>query len=355
MNPESDIIDIRPDERLDSESLEFYLRGRLPNADRPLRLAQFGGGHANLTYLLQFGEQEYVLRRPPLGPIAPGSHDMGREHRVMAALAAVTTLVPKSFLLCEDEAIIGAPFHVLERRRGIVIREHLPAACEQNLALRQKIGEMLVDVLATLHKVDPAAAGLGDLGRPDGFVERQLSGWARRWQAARHDDDSRLTTVIRWLERRLPQSQAISLLHNDYKLDNLLVGEDNPSRAVAVLDWDMGTRGDPLMDFGYLLTFWGEAGDDPSWIKGAAMPTWHSGFASRDEAVQRYAAASGFDLSEIHWYHVFGVFKIAVVLQQIYIRFLRGQTQDQRFAALGERIDALSDKAIALTGRAGKP
>ena len=355
MNPESDVISIRPDEQLDSTSLEAYLRDRLPNADGPLRLAQFGGGHANLTYLLRFAGQEYVLRRPPLGPIAPGSHDMAREHRVMAALAPVFPLVPRSLLLCEDEAIIGAPFHVLERRHGNVIREHLPAACERNSILRLKIGEMLIDVLATLHKVDPAAAGLGNLGRPDGYVERQLSGWTRRWQAAKHVDDPRMASIIRWLEHHRPQSQAVSLLHNDYKLDNLLVGEDDPSRAVAVLDWDMGTRGDPLMDLGYLLTFWGEAADDPSWIKGAAMPTWHPGFPSRAEAIERYAAATGFDLSEIHWYHVFGVFKIAVVLQQIFIRFLRGQTQDQRFAVLGERVDALIDKAATLTRQSGEP
>ncbi len=205
-------------------------------------------------------------------------------------------------------------------------------------------------MLAALHMVDPAAAGLGELGRPEGFVGRQLEGWTRRWHAARDTDDPRVAGIIAWLERRLPAAQGVSLLHNDYKLDNILVATHDPACAVAVLDWDMCTRGDPLMDLGYLLTFWGERDDPPAWIEGASMPTWREGFPSRAEAAGRYARITGFDLDTLDWYHVFGVFKIAVVLQQIYIRFLRGQTRDQRFAVFGERVAALMDKAATLAG-----
>jgi aminoglycoside phosphotransferase (APT) family kinase protein len=345
-----ELIDVRSDERLDLTQLEPYLRARLAGAERPLELRQFGGGHANLTYLLRFGEMEYVLRRPPLGPVAPSSHDMAREHRVLAALSRVFPLAPCSYLLCDDPAIVGAPFHIMERRHGIVIRTDLPEEIQGDPALNRRIGEMMTDVLAALHLVDPEVAGLGDLGRPEGFVRRQLDGWTRRWHAAKEEDVARMDAVVAWLDAELPTSEVVSLLHNDYKLDNMMVGAEDPARAVAVFDWDMCTRGDPLMDLGYLLTFWGEAGDDPAWILGASMPTWHEGFPSRDEAVERYASATEFGCEAIHWYHVFGVFKIAVVLQQIYIRFLCGQTQDRRFAVFGERIAALIDKAATLAG-----
>ncbi|MHA1154366.1 MAG: phosphotransferase family protein [Alphaproteobacteria bacterium] len=291
-----------------------------------------------------------MLRRPPLGPIAPSSHDMTREHRVLANLWRVYPLAPRSYLLCADEAVIGAPFHVMERRHGIVIRDDLPVRFQGDPGLARRIGATIVDALADLHKVDPAAAGLGELGRPEGFVERQLAGWTRRWHAAKAADDPRLDAVAAWLEANRPPAQAAALLHNDPKLDNMMVGAVDPGHAVAVLDWDMCTRGDPLMDLGYLLTFWGEAGDPEPWIAAASMPTWREGFPSRAEAIQRYAEATGFDLGTIQWYHVFGTFKIAVVLQQIYIRFVRGQTQDQRFAPFGDRVAALIDKAAVLAG-----
>jgi aminoglycoside phosphotransferase (APT) family kinase protein len=348
LHDDPELIPVRADEGLDSARLAAWLRGKLPGAEAVLELGQFGGGHANLTYLLRFGETEYVLRRPPLGPIAPSSHDMVREHRVLADLWRVYPLAPRSFLLCADEAVIGAPFHVMERRRGIVIRTDLPARFQGDAGLARRIGETIVDALADLHKVDPAAAGLGELGRPDGFAERQLAGWTKRWHAAKEVDDPRLDAVAAWLHAERPPSQATSLLHNDPKLDNMIVGGEDPARAVAVLDWDMCTRGDPLMDLGYLLTFWGEAGDPEPWIGAASMPTWREGFPSRAEAIQRYAVNTGFDLGAIQWYHVFGTFKIAVVLQQIYIRFVRGQTQDQRFAPFGARVAALIDKAAVL-------
>ncbi len=348
METDREVIEVRAEEQLDTRRLEPWLRQHLPDAEGPFELAQFGGGHANLTYLIRFGKKEYVLRRPPFGPVAPSSHDMGREHTVLKNLWQAFPLAPRSYLICKDAKIIGASFHIMERRYGIVIRRELPEGYDWKEELNSRVGNMVIDVLAELHRVDPSDAGLGELGRPEGFVERQLSGWTRRWEAAKHDDLPVVWDIVLWLERGLPTGDQVSLLHNDYKLDNLLVSTDDPGRAVAVLDWDMCARGDPLVDLGHMLTFWGEPGDDERWIAAASMPTTYPGFPTRDEAIERYAAATGFDCGNVHWYQVFGAFKIAVILQQIYIRYLRGQTRDERFAAFGDRVAGLIDKARVL-------
>lgn len=351
-----EVITVRPDEGLDTARLDPWLRDRLPAADGPLHVAQFGGGHANLTYLLRFGDgengTEYVLRRPPLGPVAPSAHDMGREHRVQSVLCDAYPLCPRSLLFCDDHSIIGADFHVSERRHGFVIRTEIPEKFTGNSALNRRIGEMLVDALADLHRVDPAAVGLGELGRPEGFAERQLAGWGKRWHAAKDRDIAEVERLIRWLEADIPVPQAATLLHNDFKLDNVLVDHDDPGRAVAVLDWDMCTRGDPLMDLGHMLNYWADAQDPADWRSVASMPSWHAGFPGRAQVIERYGARTGFDMGRINWYFVFGVFKLIVILQQIYIRFLRGQTRDQRFAGFGERVMGLARKGITLIEQA---
>lgn len=347
----AEVIDPRSGEELDGSRLEPYLRGKLPQTDGPFSLRQFGGGHANLTYLVRFGAAEYVLRRPPLGPVAPSAHDMKREHRVLATLPDIFPLAPRSYLYCGDTSIIGAEFHVMERRHGIVIRSELPARAQGDPRMCRHIGEMIVDTLAALHTADPARAGLGDLGHPEGYAQRQLDGWITRWHAAKDRDLPRVDEMITWLSKRVPCPQRASLLHNDFKLDNMIVDADDPSRAVAVLDWDMCTRGDPLMDLGYMLNYWSQADDDPRWQRASFMPTWYPGFPTRTEAIARYAQKTGFTVEDIRWYHVFGVFKLAGVLQQIYIRYLRGQTTDARFATLGERVATLAEKGCALSTR----
>ena len=348
----ADTIAPRSGEEVDASRLEPYLRARLPMTDGPFGLRQFGGGHANLTYLVSFGDSEYVVRRPPLGPVAPSSHDMKREHRVLATLPDIFPLAPRSHLYCGDASIIGAEFHVMERRHGIVIRSDLPEEFKGKPALARRIGEMIVDTLAALHTADPAEAKLGDLGHPEGYVRRQLDGWIKRWHAAKDKDLATVDETIAWLSKRVPSPQRASLLHNDFKLDNMIVSADDPARAVAVLDWDMCTRGDPLMDLGYMLNYWSEAGDSIPWRNAAFMPTWYPGFPTRGEAVQRYARKTGFTLDDIRWYHVFGVFKLTGVIQQIYIRYLRGQTSDPRFAAFGDRVKTLAEKGCALIARA---
>ena len=353
-----EVIDVRDDEKLDLERLEPWLREHLPGSmaphgadiSGPLEVRQFGGGHANLTYLIRFGEVEYVLRRPPLGPVAPTSHDMAREHRVLSRIPDAFPLAPRSFLYCDDASLIGADFHVLERRHGVAMRIDLPERFHGQPDLNRRIGLTIIDTLADLHRLDTEALGLDNLGHPDGFVERQLNGWVKRWEAAKDVDVEGEHDVIGWLTKNVPPSAAVSLLHNDYKLDNMLVDPEDPATPTAVLDWDMCTRGDPLMDLGYLLNFWNEPDEDPAWIRALSMPTWREGFPRRDEIVERYAQRTGFDVDDVTWYHVFGVFKLAVIIQQIYIRYLRGQTQDERFAGFGERVRVLIDKAKVLAG-----
>jgi aminoglycoside phosphotransferase (APT) family kinase protein len=351
----AELIDERPDERLDTARLEPYLRRILPGAEGPLAVRQFGGGKANLTYLLRFGAREFVLRRPPLGPLPPGAHDMRREHRVLSVLHRHYPPAPQSLHLCEDESVIGAVFTILERRRGFVIRDELPAEFAGRPELNRRIGLALVDALAALHRVDPAAIGLDTLGRPEGYLARQLAGWTRRWEAAldlpaQAEVRAAMAPVLGRLAETLPQSRAATLLHNDYRLDNLLLDPSDPARVVAVLDWDMCTLGDPLADLGYLLNYWAEPGDDPSWRIIAAMPTWHRGFPSRAEAVRRYAERTGFAVADIRWYEIFAVFKLAVIVQQIYIRWRRGQTHDARFRHYDERVIGLAAKARRLCG-----
>ena len=344
-----ELVATRPDEELDTARLMPWLRERLESADGPLEVAQFGGGHANLTYLLRFAEREYVLRRPPLGPVAPSAHDMRREFRVLSKLHRHFKLAPKSYLYCEDESIIGAPFQIMERRNGTVIRRKVPERYDDP-KLKTRIGHMVVDTLADLHRLDREAVGLGDLGRPEGFVERQIDGWAKRWEAARHENNPAMDRLISWLRGRRPPPGPAALVHNDYKLDNILVDTDDPARAVAILDWDMCTGGDPLADLGYLLNQWVETDDDPRWIEASVMPTAEEGFPRRADAVQRYADRTGFDVDDIDWYFALATMKFSVVIQQIFVRYLRGQTRDERFARYDERAREGIEKACRIAG-----
>ena len=349
LSSDPELIATRVDEALDTARLEPWLRERLPETRGPLRVAQFGGGHANLTYLLRFAESEYVLRRPPLGPVAPSAHDMRREYRVLSRLHRHFPLAPRSYLYCDDESIIGAPFQVMERRTGTVIRKRTPERYDDP-GLKARIATMLVDTLADLHLLDREAAGLGDLGRPEGFVQRQLEGWAKRWEAARHEDNPEMDRLIAWLRARLPPPGPVALVHNDYKLDNLLVDGDDPARPIAILDWDMCTSGDALVDLGYLLNQWAETDDDPRWIEASSMPTAEPGYPARATAIQRYAERTGFDVERIDWYFALATMKFSVVIQQIFIRYRRGQTRDERFARYDERVREGIEKACRIAG-----
>lgn len=344
-----DLIPVRPDERLDEGALAAYLRDKLPGPENALRLRQFGGGAANLTYLLDYGTHEYVLRRPPLGPVAASAHDMGREYRVLSVLHRAFPYAPRAFLYCEDAGVIGAPFFVMERRHGVVVRRTLPDPYAGQPDAARRMSEALVDTLAEFHAVDYEALGLGELGKPAGFIDRQIEGWHRRWQAAKAADLDDMDAVYGWLKANQPPNTLVSLVHNDYKLDNVMLAADDPGRIVAVFDWDMCTLGDPLSDLGALLTYWTEP-DDPSYLQATAMmPLGVPGFLSRAELVARYAEKSGRAVEHIHFYHALGLFRLTVIVAQIYARYRRGQTQDPRFAAMEMMIPALARRASELT------
>jgi aminoglycoside phosphotransferase (APT) family kinase protein len=337
---DADVAPIRPGEEFDRAKVEAYLRERIPGLVGPMEALQFPGGHANLTYLVRFGEREIVLRRPPLGPVAPKSHDMRREHRVLHALAPVFPQAPRPYLLCEDPSVMGAVFFAMERRHGVVVRGAVPPEIDRHPDARRRISLALIDAMAALHDVDYERIGLGDLGRPEGFALRQVNGWKERWEAAKDVDVPLFDELHRWLVAQVPPSPGASLVHNDLKLDNCMFDPDDPDRVGTILDWDMTTLGDPLVDLGTLLGYWAQS-DDPPERGATAAVTAQPGFPRRAELAERYAERRKIDLARIRWYEVFAMWKTAVVLQQIYIRFVRGQTQDARFQGLGSRVPIL--------------
>jgi len=342
-------IPIRADEDFDHRRLAEFLRDRLPDARTAPDIVQFGGGHANLTYLLRYGEQEYVLRRPPLGPVAPSAHDMGREYRVLSVLHRVYALAPRAILYCDDVAVIGAPFFVMERRRGTVVRLTIPPQYGGGADphANRRISEALIDALADLHQADYRTVGLAGLGKPEGFLRRQIDGWAQRYARCATRPIAGLDDLVDWLRREQPPSPPPTLLHNDWRLDNIMLADADPGRCVAVFDWDMCTLGDPLADLGTLLSSWRQAGEAIDGMTAGTMPSHVPGFLSRREAVARYAARRGIDAAPVPYYYVFGLFKVAVVLQQIFHRYHVGQTQDARFAGFDRVVEALFARAAA--------
>lgn len=341
-----DTIDVRPDEIFDETAVANYLKDKLAGADKTLRVRQFGGGAANLTYLLDYGTHEYVLRRPPLGPVAKSAHDMSREYKVLAVLHEQFPLAPRAFLYCEDTSLIGSDFFVMERRKGTVVRRKVPDHFATVEDAGRKMSAALVDALADFHAVDFEALGLGDLGRPEGFVERQIEGWYKRWHAAKVDDLEDMEAAYQWLRDNVPTTSAATLVHNDYKLDNVMLQEDDPGQMVAIFDWDMCTLGDPLCDLGSLLCYWTEPSDPDHFKQMNMMPVDQVPFMSRKELVERYAEKSGRAVQEINFYHALGLYRLTVIIAQIYIRYKRGQTQDQRFAWFGDRIPMMARAAV---------
>lgn len=351
----AETIAVRADERFDEAKLAAHLRGRLPGAERPLAVEQFAGGHANLTYLLRYGDLEYVLRRPPLGPVAATAHDMGREYRVLSVLHRGYALAPRAYLYCEDVEVIGAPFFVMERRRGIVVRRVIPPEFGGGLDAEKnrRMSEVVIDALADLHSVDYRAVGLADLGKPEGFLSRQVEGWTGRYERAKTREVTVVGEIVAWLRDRLPPAPPAALVHNDWRLDNMMLDSSDPGRAVAVFDWDMCTRGDPLADLGTLMASWIERGEMLEGSGVGSMPSHVPGFLTRREAIERYCRRRAIDPSTLPYYLVFGLFKMGVILQQIYHRYHLGQTMDERFAALEQIAEVLFEQAKARIHGAG--
>ena len=358
MSDSSDTKPVRPSEHLDWDALASYARPKLAavlgdgfHESPSLTVEQFHGGHSNLTYLLRFGDQEFVMRRPPFGPLALKAHDMAREYHILEAVHTVFPLAPRSFVLCEDQSIIGSIFYIMERRHGLVVRFDEPPELANRPAERRRVSEAMVAALATLHMVDISAPNLLSLGKPAGFVERQVSGWGERWKRSQTSELPEMDMLASWLTTHLPSDPARpTLVHGDFKLDNVMLDKDDLGRIVAVFDWEMSAVGDPLVDLGILLCYWVHTAA-PSQRDALTSVTNRPGWFTREEILERYAEQTGFDLANITFYEVFAVFKLTVVLQQIFFRYHRGQTDDPRFATLDERVQWLAHIGAALVER----
>jgi aminoglycoside phosphotransferase (APT) family kinase protein len=336
---------IRSGEDLNLQRLEDWLRPYIPTQGS-LSIKQFPSGHSNLTYLIEFGGQELVLRRPPFGNQVKSAHDMGREYRVLSKLSEVYAPAPRPYVFCEDKDIIGDEFYVMERRQGLVLRKNnIPEELASNPDAMKRLGLSLIDNLATLHTLDFEAAGLGDLGRPHGYTRRQVTGWNERYQKAQTDDWAEVEQLGQWLMDNIPEDVAPGLVHNDYKYDNVMLSADDLTTIVAVFDWEMATIGNPHMDLGTALSYWVQADDAQDIRKLVFGPTMLPGSPTRQELAERYADVTGACLADMLYYYCFGLFKLAGILQQIYARFARGLTTDARFAEMNSGVAAL--------GRAG--
>ncbi len=324
---------VRQDERLDVARLEAYLLAHLSAAHGPLQVDQFPSGYSNLTYLLRLGGQELVLRRPPFGVNIHSAHDMGREYKVLSGLWPVYPRVPRPLLYCTDESVIGAPFYVMQRVSGVILRAEKQHEQRFPPAIFQQLSINFIRNLAAIHAIDIHAAGLADLGRPAGYGARQISGWSKRYRAAQTDEIPGVEAAIDWLPRHMPAEPAAALIHNDYKYDNVILAAADPTTIRAVLDWEMCTVGDPLMDLGTTLGYWIEP-DDPPALQAMFGITTAPGNLTRSQLVEAYSAASGRPVDDPLFYYVYGLFKIAGIIQQIYHRYCQGHSQDERFAAL---------------------
>jgi aminoglycoside phosphotransferase (APT) family kinase protein len=342
---------VREGEQLDGARLLAYLRERVAGFDGPLEVEQFPAGFSNLTYVVRAGGQEFVLRRPPFGTKARTAHDMGREFLILSRLHPVYAKVPRPLLYCDDEAVLGAPFYLMERVRGRILRARPPEGPPPSPEVMRRLSESFVETLVEIHGVDYLSAGLGELGRPDGYVARQIEGWTKRFYNARTDDVPQVERTARWLAAHAPPDAGAALIHNDFKYDNVMLAPDDFARVVAVLDWEMATVGDPLMDLGTTLSYWVDPDDTEEWRRCGFGLTTLAGNLSRSELLDYYARRSGRDTGDSVFYFAYGLLKVAGIVQQIYYRYRQGFTTDPRFADLGLLVRAcgnLAQRAIEL-------
>ncbi len=337
---------IREGEELDPDRLLAYLQKHLPEIKPPLTIEQFPAGFSNLTYLLRLADRELVLRRPPVGVKIKTAHDMGREFKILSHLFPIYRKVPLPLLYCDDETVLGVPFYVMERVKGIILRSRPPAGMDLSPAIIRGLSKAFIQNLVEIHQVDYHAAGLAELGKPEGYVRRQVEGWTKRYFNARTDDFPAVERLTVWLHENQPvDSSRGALIHNDYKYDNVVFAQDDLTRVVAILDWEMATIGDPLMDFGTTLGYWVDAEDPEEWQRHGFGLTKLPGSFNRSDLVETYTEKSGAEVPDLVFYYAFGLLKIAVIVQQIYFRYRRGLTKDPRFAQLDSLIAACGNMA----------
>jgi aminoglycoside phosphotransferase (APT) family kinase protein len=337
-------IPLKSGEVFDIPSLDKYLQNQVASIGKITGITRFPGGYSNITYCIETADKEWVLRMPPAGAQIQSAHDMGREFRVIGLLQPYYQKVPAVVHYCENPEVIGAPFYIMERIKGVVLRAGNAPNMQIDPTLMRQISIALVDNLVELHAIDILKTQLIELGKPDGYVHRQVSGWVKRYYAAETDTIENMNRIADWLSKNYPRDQQATFLHNDYKYDNVILDPNELSKIIGVLDWEMATVGDPLMDVGASLAYWFEAGEEDI-LKNYNL-TWLPGNLSRKEWVERYAEKTGRDVSDILFYYIFGLFKNAVIGQQIYHRWKKGNSNDNRFGALLPLIKLLSFKAV---------
>ncbi|MFJ7636817.1 phosphotransferase family protein [Peribacillus sp. NPDC097206] len=344
---ESDVISVvREGEDFNREAFHSYMLKHLnwwPN--EPLEVTQFSAGYSNLTYLIRCGEAEVVMRRPPLGPLPPKAHDMKREFSLLEKLYPAFPYVPKTYLLCEEESIIGVPFYIMERKEGYVFDAKFPTDFTATDEKSKQISYAAVDTLAQLHQIDYKAIGLENFGRPEGFVERQVNNWLTRFERSKTHDIPYFDKIGKWFTENIPHSLGATVIHNDYKLNNMMFSKQNVGEVVGVFDWELAAIADPLFDLAAALGYWTQTNDWESVKQSLPSLTTSPGFITRDEYIHRYSLKTGQDIPPLHFYMAFTYFKIAVVMQQIYYRWSLGQTKDKRFATLDQSIYSLMQYA----------
>jgi aminoglycoside phosphotransferase (APT) family kinase protein len=342
---------------LDLDAVTRWLDPLVGGLQGPLRAAVIPGGRSNLTYVIADDARDWVLRRPPLAHVLPTAHDMEREFRVISALGPTEIPVPHTVGLCTDMDVLGVKFYVMERVRGHIIREQIPADYPDTVATRAELSRVLIETLGRLHAIDPAAVGLEGFGKPAGYLERQVSRWWQQWEFSKTRELPQMEELKRRLTAGLPEQGAPGIVHGDYRLDNVIFGVADPSRICAILDWEMCTQGDPLADLGLLMVYWSDRSDPVDLVAGMALApiTQQDGFLTRAELVRAYDAVNDRDLSRLDWYTCLGYYKLAIVAEGIHARFLMGQTVGEGFELMGPRVPLLVDVALDLAARSGIP
>ncbi len=341
---------VREGEEIDAARVEPFLKEKIPGLEGEMRVLQFPTGASNLTYLLVFDNRELVLRRPPHGTKAKSAHDMSREYRVLSGLKKGYPHVPEVLLYTDDESIIGSEFYITERVVGNLVLRDFPPEWGFTAEDCRRFCLGFLDRLIELHQVDFRAVGLENLGKPEGYATRQILGWNRRYVNARTDDAPDCEVVRNWLEERIPSESGACVIHGDFRIDNLIVDADDPFNIVVVLDWEMATLGDPLMDLGNTLAYWIQADDAPGLLSLRKQPSNAAGMLTRNEMVDYYAERTGAEIGNFDFYLVYGVFRLAVILQQIYYRYYHGQTKDERFAVMIEHVRELEKRCLGIIG-----
>lgn len=312
----------------------------------PLSVTKIGEGKSNLTFQIERGDQRWVLRRPPMGDLPETAHDMLREHRVLSALAGTPVRTPKPLAVCDDPSVIGVPFYLMETVDGVVVRNDLPEAFTPEH--RRSMGFEMVDALAELHTLDYAAAGLGDLGRPEGYTARQVKRWTGQWEFMKTRELPDIEAVQTWLAEHIPANSPSAIVHGDYKMDNVVYSTDAPPRVLAILDWEMATLGDPLADLGYLMVFWPEDGEDN--VRMLPQPTQLPGFPTRAEMIARYEERTGLPMTDLTFYRTLAIWKLAILSEGLYKRFRAGKADSEWFAVLEQAVPMMAQQARVWCG-----